>query len=148
MDYIASTTYSDNFIFFPDSTKAISQRFIVKENPNAIEFPPVDGENVAMFWSPTQDFMTHSVIDKPIAMYDMKSKMHGKTIIEPDGLSGDGIFEFEKAELEANLIKFKYTLFLFSFLIMLFGDLFIAKKWFSIHQIPIYEIPRVYTDED
>jgi len=33
-----------------------------------------------------------------------------------------------------NLIKFKYTLFLFSFLIMLFGDLFIAKKWFSIFQ--------------
>jgi|5_EtaG_2_1085323.scaffolds.fasta_scaffold00025_23 hypothetical protein len=108
LDYIASTTYSDNFIFFPDSTKAISQRFIVKENPNTIEFPPVDGENVAMFWNPSQEYMSHSVIDKPIAMYDMKSKMHGKTIIEPDGLSGDGIFEFEKAELEANLIKFKY----------------------------------------
>lgn len=107
LEYITSTTYSDNFIFFPDSTKAIAQNFVVKEVKEGIEFPPAQGENVKVFWYPEKEFMTHTVIDKPIAMYDMKSKMHGKTIIQPEGLSGNGVFEFEKAELEANLIKFK-----------------------------------------
>lgn len=106
--YVASTTFSNDFIFFPDSMNAVAQRYVVKENPKAIEFPPVDGENVFTSWFPKKDYMIHKEIDKPIAMYDMKSKMHGSTIMEPDGLSGVGTFEFERAEMTSNLIKFKY----------------------------------------
>ncbi|PIQ14953.1 MAG: hypothetical protein COW67_11065 [Flavobacteriales bacterium CG18_big_fil_WC_8_21_14_2_50_32_9] len=106
--YVASTTYSNNFIFFPDSMNAVAQRFTVKENSKAIEFPPAEGENVFTRWFPKKDYMIHKEIDKPIAMYDMKSKMHGSTIMAPDGLSGVGVFEFEKAEMESNLIKFKF----------------------------------------
>lgn len=109
LEYIASTTYSDDFIFFPDSMNAIAQSFNVKQNPVEIEFPPVEGLNVMTRWFPERDIMIHRVKDKPIAMYDMKSYMHGQTMIQPDGLTGKGIFEFQKAELEANLIKFKFN---------------------------------------
>lgn len=108
LKYIASTTYSNDFVFLPDSMHAIAQSFVVKESPVSIEFPPAQGENIMTRWYPKKDFMTHREIDKPIAMYDMKSFMHGQTMIQPEGLSGKGMFEFEKAELEANSINFKF----------------------------------------
>ena len=108
LKYVASTTYSNDFVFLPDSMHAIAQSFEVKESPVAVEFPPVAGENVYTRWLPKQDIMYHKQITKPIAMYDMKSMMHGQTMMQPDGLTGSGVFEFEKAELEANLISFKF----------------------------------------
>ena len=108
LEYITSTTYSNDFLFFPDSMKAIAQNFNVEESPVAVEFPPVEGEDVMTRWYPERDIMIHRERSKPIAMYDMKSKMHGQTMIQPDGLTGDGIFEFEKAELESDLINFKF----------------------------------------
>jgi len=108
LNYVASTTYSNDFVFLPDSMHAIAQSFEVKESPVAVEFPPVAGENVYTRWLPKKDIMYHKQITKPIAMYDMKSFMHGQTMMQPDGLTGEGIFEFEKAELEANLILFNF----------------------------------------
>jgi hypothetical protein len=108
LKYIASTTLSNDFVFFPDSMHTVAHRFYVEESPVSIEFPPVEGENVDTRWFPNKDIMIHKETNKPIAMYDMKSYMHGQTMIRPDGLSGAGVFEFQKAELEANLIKFKF----------------------------------------
>ena len=108
LEYITSTTYSNDFIFFLDSMNAIAQNFDVEESPVAVEFPPVEGEDVMTRWYPQKDIMIHQERSKPIAMYDMKSFMHGQTMIQPDGLSGKGIFEFEKAELESNRINFKF----------------------------------------
>ncbi len=108
LEYITSTTYSDDFVFLPDSMNAIAQNFNVEENPVAVEFPPVEGEDVMTRWYPKKNIMIHRERSKPIAMYDMKSFMHGQTMIEPDGLSGRGVFEFRKAELESDLISFKF----------------------------------------
>jgi hypothetical protein len=108
LEYITSTTYSNDFVFFPDSMNAIAQKFDVEESPVAVEFPPVEGEDVMTRWYPERDIMIHRERSKPIAMYDMKSYMHGQTMIQPDGLTGSGIFEFQKAELESNLINFKF----------------------------------------
>ncbi len=108
LEYITSTTFSNDFIFFPDSMNAVAQSFNVKESPVDVEFPPVEGENVFTRWFPSRDIMIHKEINKPIAMYDMKSYMHGQTMVQPDGLSGTGVFEFQKAELEAKLIHFKF----------------------------------------
>ncbi|MDB4534650.1 hypothetical protein N9242_07250, partial [Vicingaceae bacterium] len=108
LEYITSTSYSNDFVFFPDSMNAIAQKFDVEESPVAVEFPPVEGEDVMTRWYPERDIMIHRERSKPIAMYDMKSYMHGQTMIQPDGLTGSGIFEFQKAELESNLINFKF----------------------------------------
>lgn len=111
LDYVASTTYSNEFIFLPDSMHAVAQKFIIKENPVAVEFPPAEGLNVKTVWHPKKDYMIHKQITEPIRMYDMKSVMHGQTKTTPEGLFGKGIFEFEKAEMESNEIKFKFNEF-------------------------------------
>ncbi|MCB0401170.1 MAG: hypothetical protein KDD41_03745, partial [Flavobacteriales bacterium] len=108
LDYLTSTTWSKDFIFFPDSMNAVAERYVVEESPVEVEFPPVEGEHVKTRWHPNKDIMFHREIDKPIAMYDMKSYMRGQTMIQPEGLTGSGTFEFQKAELEAKLIRFKF----------------------------------------
>lgn len=108
LEYVTSTTYSNEFIFLPDSMHAIAQSFSVEESPVAVEFPPVEGENIKTVWHPKEDYMIHKQISAPIRMYDMKSVMHGQTRIQPDGLFGKGIFEFERAEMESNKINFKF----------------------------------------
>lgn len=108
INYIASTTYSNEFIFLPDSMIAVAQNFVVEASPVKVEFPPVEGKNVKTTWVPKKDFMIHKQITEPIRMYDMKSVMHGQTKITPDGLSGKGTFEFEKAEMISEEIQFKF----------------------------------------
>jgi hypothetical protein len=112
LEYISSTTYSNDFIFFPDSMNAIAQKFKVEASPIAVEFPTVEGTDVMTRWFPKEDIMIHRERSQPIAMYDMKSFMHGQTMVEPNGLSGEGVFEFEKAELESRLITFKFNDFM------------------------------------
>jgi len=108
LEYITSTTLSDEFIFLPDSMHAVAQSYSIEESPVEVEFPPVEGENIKTVWRPKEDYMTHTQITDPIKMYDMKSLMHGQTRIQPDGLYGKGMFEFEKAELESEKINFKF----------------------------------------
>tara|TARA_B110000459_G_C16624725_1_gene504357 strand:- start:2530 stop:6936 length:4407 start_codon:yes stop_codon:yes gene_type:complete len=109
LKYIASTTYSNDFIFAPDSMNAIAQNFKIEKSPIKVQFPPVEGKNVETRWLPKKDIMYHKEIDQPIAMYDMQSFMSGKTMIQPDGLSGTGTFEFQKAELSSNLMRFRFS---------------------------------------
>jgi len=108
LKYVASTTLSNEFIFLPDSMIAVAQSYSVEESPVEVEFPPVEGVNVKTTWFPKKDYMLHKQITDPIKMYDMKSVMHGQTRIQPDGLYGNGTFEFEKAELESKSIAFKF----------------------------------------
>lgn len=108
LEYVASTTYSNEFIFLPDSMHAMAQSFDVEANPVAVEFPPAEGKNIKTVWHPKKDYMIHKQITEPIRMYDMKSVMHGQTKITPEGLFGNGTFEFEKAEMESNEIRFKF----------------------------------------
>jgi hypothetical protein len=112
LEYISSTTYSNDFIFFPDSMNAIAQNYNVEASPVAVEFPSVEGLDVMTRWFPEDDVMIHRERSQPIAMYDMESFMHGQTMIKPDGLSGNGVFEFEKAEVESNLITFQFKEFM------------------------------------
>ena len=111
LNYIKSTTQSDNFIFYPDSMSAIAQSFINEEQIEEPQYPPVWGKNVEVFWRPYKDFLKVKEIDQPLTFYDGKSKLHGSLMLRPSGISGKGVFEFEDAELEAQLIKFKFKEF-------------------------------------
>lgn len=105
--YVTSTTKSNDFVFHPDSLMGIAQTFEIASQQDDPQFPPASAQNVKVKWLPKKDVMYDSKINDPIAMYD-GSKLHGTTILTPDGLKGRGQFEFEKAEVESNLFKFKY----------------------------------------
>ncbi len=110
LSYLTSTIESNDFIFLPDSMNTLAQNYAVEESLSGVEFPPVYGQDVQIHWEPYNDFMDIGSKDKPIAMYD-GSQFSGTLTNKPVGLEGNGMIAFQKAEVESNLMKFKFIEF-------------------------------------
>ncbi|MCE9539771.1 MAG: hypothetical protein K8R85_11205, partial [Bacteroidetes bacterium] len=112
LSYVTSVTTSSDFVFFPDSTKALAQIFDIKEQKTKPEFPKIHGENVKVHWMPAKDLMniTNSK-EKKFVAYNGQSEFDGKLSLTPQELTGGGAADFSNAKLDARLIHFKSTLF-------------------------------------
>ncbi len=106
LKYITSTTYSDDFVFFPDSMNTHAKIFIVEKLYTNIEFPSVEAEEVYIHWLPNEDELYAYKKEIPFTMFDEKTLLHGTVKVEPTGLSGWGKMEFENAELTSDLFTF------------------------------------------
>lgn len=111
LEYITSTSQSNDFLFLPDSMKAIASKFDIKSQTTLTEYPQLAATNVSQFWRPYKDSLISSQIEQPFAMYNNESKLNGRVVLTPSGLTGRGKMEFEKAEMESNLYKFKEHIF-------------------------------------
>lgn len=111
LEYITSTAYSNNFMFHPDSMFAKAQAYDIAEQTTGVEFPSVRGDDVKIQWYPKRDFMWTSSEDKPLKMYDNYSSLNGRLTLAPNGLTGKGLFSFDKAEMTADLYKFRHIEF-------------------------------------
>lgn len=111
LEYLTSTTYSADFKFFPDSMATIADEYHIKAQEAGVEFPTVFGEKPGILWEPAKDVLYATKIDKPLIFYDSTSEFHGKSVLRPDGLTGGGLFKFEKAQLESREIAFKFKEF-------------------------------------
>lgn len=111
LEYLTSTSKSDNFIFLPDSMNAIAQNFDIKEQTALQEYPELTSTNVKEHWRPYKDSMIVDQLDSAFVMYKNESRLSGRVVLTPKGLSGKGNMVFEKAEMESNLYKFKQHMF-------------------------------------
>ncbi len=111
LEYLTSTSKSNNFIFLPDSMNAIAQKFDIKEQTTLMEYPQLAASNVKLHWRPYNDSLIVDQLDSAFEMYNNQSRLNGRVVLTPQGLSGKGNMVFEKAEMESNLYKFKQHLF-------------------------------------
>ncbi len=111
LEFITSTSISNKIIFCPDSMNALVQNFDIKEQPKGTEYPEVSAINIRQQWRPYADSMIVYNIETPFAMYNKQSSLYGGLVLTHDGLTGKGMMAFEKAEMDANLYKFKEHLF-------------------------------------
>jgi hypothetical protein len=112
LDYLASTTHSQDFIFLPDSMNAPADTFINRKGDfGGVEFPDVNGKDVYVHWRPRQDSMTVMKKTEPISMYETQALLTGNLLLRPQGLTGGGIMAFSSSELESRLFKYKKDIF-------------------------------------
>jgi hypothetical protein len=112
LDYLASTTYSQDFVFLPDSTNAPADTFVNRKGDyKGVEFPDVRGKDVYVHWRPKQDSMTVIMKTEPISMYEAQALLTGNLLLRPQGLTGGGVMAFSSSELESNLFKYKKDIF-------------------------------------
>lgn len=107
LNYVTSTSRSNNFIFYPDSMNAVVQSYEIAQQTGKVEFPPVKAENVYTHWMPKRDVMSTSKIDRNMSFYDGQAEMAGTVHLRPEGLSGNGTMSFAKSELTSNLMKYR-----------------------------------------
>jgi hypothetical protein len=108
LEYLASTAWSDDFIFFPDSTNAIAKNFVVTEQLTPVEYPAAKGLDVDLHWVPYADRMVVTKTDLPINMFNNQSELNGTLVLTPEALQGAGTMSFQDAEMNSKLYTFKH----------------------------------------
>jgi len=111
LEYIASTTLSKDFIFYPDSMRTNADQYFVEEQQEEIEYPPVKAVRTDMRWLPYNDVLYATTTDTGMAFYDGRSLFEGTTSISPESYEGDGIYHFERADLASDQFVFKFNTF-------------------------------------
>jgi hypothetical protein len=107
LEYLTSTTWSDDFLFHPDSLLTTSRDFTIGKQYTAVEYPEVKSKNNSITWLTKQDQFKASQKDIPFTMFEDTIQMHGKLLLEPKGLSGNGKVEMITASLTSDLIEYK-----------------------------------------
>jgi hypothetical protein len=112
LDYLSSTSHSNDIIFLPDSMNSNADTFAIKKGiVKGVEFPEVNGKDVYVHWRPKQDSMIVMKKTEPISMYETQALMNGNLLLRPAGLTGSGIMAFAYSELESNRFKYKQNIF-------------------------------------
>lgn len=107
INFVTSTSKSDNFIFFPDSTMGISQyvnRGQTKDE--GISVPDVIGDGVMVTFVPKQEVLKARPVKAPLLFFNKEAVMHGITYLTPKGMTGRGLMYIKESELGSK--QFEY----------------------------------------
>ena len=108
LKFLSSTSKSNEFSFFPDSSNAMVSQFDMVEKLGDAEYPPVNGSDVLQQWYPNNDLMRITKINTPISMYKGEAKLSGSMDISTKGVIAHGKQEFKEAELYAKNMNLKH----------------------------------------
>jgi len=112
LEYLTAVASSDQFTFFPDSTKGVTTAFVNAEQVGKPEIPEANATEVGLSFYPIDNKLTAVVTKSPINMFNGQAKAQaGKLDLQPTGLTGAGIVEFSGAELESGLITYNKNSF-------------------------------------
>ncbi len=107
MEYLTSTTWSDDFLFHPDSVMAISRDFSIGKQFAGTEYPGVKSKNNTITWRIKEDEFLAKKQDIPFTIFSDTVKLHGDILLKPSGLSGSGNIDMISASIESNHFVYK-----------------------------------------
>ncbi len=102
IDFMASKSESKDIIFFPDSTLAKVDDFLVAKTESGVQFPAVTNTGVTTRWLPYEDKMIVQQGTKPFDMFESQSTLQGTAIVTSKGLRGDGTMFWGEVKLRSN----------------------------------------------
>ncbi len=104
-DFLRTTTWSNNFLYFPDSMQTLSQRFLNRSSSEP-SLPLMDGKNISVSWLPYQDKLIGQTTSDPIAMFNNQASLSGIFLIVPEEITGSGQMAIERSKLISDDLKF------------------------------------------
>ena len=108
VEYLGSTTLSEHFLFFPDSTNASPAQFELKNEMVAgTGFPQANGKDVSLNWQPYKDRMYIYKIADDLALYNKKVTLDGSLVLTPKGLRGSGKAFYAESDLSSQNFYFE-----------------------------------------
>ncbi|MFW5819676.1 MAG: hypothetical protein ACOCWA_00185 [Bacteroidota bacterium] len=106
LDYLTSTTYSDDFTFHPDSMMTMSREFMIRKQISGTEFPEVSSKENKVKWFTQEDEFYADMMNTPFTMFSDTVVLHGDLLLEPDGLSGNGDMDLVTSAIVSD--QFRY----------------------------------------
>lgn len=105
--YLATTVYSNDFVFYPDSVSAKGARATIAEKQfGSVVFPKASLRNYQMKWFPKQDQMKFRNTDVPFSFYDSTAMLTGTITVSKNGVTGIGKLETRGSELRSREMSF------------------------------------------
>ncbi len=104
--YITSTTTSDNIYFFPDSMRTQSSQFTIDKLVAGIQYPETRGTRHLVRWLPKRQKLFAFRGEQPFQMYSNQARLSGDLLLEPLGLTGNGVVRLDNAKLESGRYDF------------------------------------------
>ena len=109
LTYLGANIESEYIVFFPELFKAfdVENFHLDPSTQDGVEFPKVDGKEVIIDWAPYSDSMyIQSNLennDEPFYLFDKgEHTLVGALILTPQGLLGEGEFEWDEGYLKSN----------------------------------------------
>ncbi len=107
IDFLATTVYSNDFVFYPDSVAARGTRATISEKQfGAVYFPQASLPNYQMKWFPKQDQMKLRNTNVPFNFYDSTAQLTGTITVAKNGVTGIGKLETRGSELRSREMDF------------------------------------------
>ncbi|MEX1002941.1 MAG: hypothetical protein WDZ35_12560 [Crocinitomicaceae bacterium] len=108
IDFITSSSVSENFIFFPDSTMGMSKYTNQPQTKSeGISVPDVSGNGVMVTFVPKEGILKARAVQEPLKFFEGEADMKGITYLTEKGMTGRGLMYFKEAELGSK--KFNYS---------------------------------------
>ena len=112
IDYLTTTVYSNDFIFYLDSVSAIGSNGEIRPGQLArASFPQAVMGQFRMKWLPKKDSMFLKNLGDPIELYNGTASLQGATNITTKGAFGSGNLETRGSTVESKAFSFAETKF-------------------------------------
>jgi len=107
IEFLSSTTVSDAFTFFPDSTSGIANFTNVETEGKPIGFPEVKGEAVKILYIPKKEALVAKKVATEFDFFNGEAKLDGTLVLKPNGMVGLGSMNLNNvANLKSNLFVY------------------------------------------
>jgi hypothetical protein len=112
LEYFTATANSEQFTFFPDSARGVTNSFTNTSISTGTEIPEANATEVDLTYLPLADKLSAEVMREPINIFSGQAVAKEGTLdLTPKGMTGRGIVEFSGAELESDFIRYNYQTF-------------------------------------
>jgi hypothetical protein len=106
INYLTSTTKSEDFRFFPDSMTTQASTFNIEKDPAGI-FPSLDSKDVSVRWLTTKDeWRATNTTGKSFDMFGNATTLDGTLILTPDKLKGKGVVNMTDSRITSDFFSF------------------------------------------
>lgn len=108
IEYLTTKAASDNFVFFPDSTKGRTRSYENSERIGGNEVPKTTAAAVDLAYFPTKDMLNATSVDSAgISFFRNEAFLTGTSSLTPQGMTGSGTMAFNGAELDSRAFEYE-----------------------------------------
>jgi hypothetical protein len=106
LNYVTSTSESENFTFLPQQVTGQAHRFEVKKQIEGTKFPDVNAKYTFIDYYPEKEELFAQSQEENFTLFKEEAQLEGKLKITPYGLTGGGTFFMLHANLKSPKMNF------------------------------------------
>jgi hypothetical protein len=106
LEFLTSTTWSNEFKFYPDTMRTLANRYENVRQTAPFEGPEISAEKLNMIWKIEANKMFATTTKDRARMYADQGQFKGTFYMDSKGVEGHGHFKVEKGHFKSNNYQF------------------------------------------